>query len=235
MTDSDYERYREAEREARRAYQQAREEAKRARVEARRARDAARRAAGRSNRDDLKIDLTLDLDLSDLSDLSQLSELSELGKHFSRSDKYKYKYKYKGNFPRRVRRRGLVLGVCRDIADYLGIETWIVRVLMITGLIFMPTFVLPAYIVGGLGMRIWLSHRARQAVRAEETDERLSATANGADRNAAEPGVADLLRRAAARMGRAEQRLRDMEAYVTSGRYDLQRELNELDGKGARP
>jgi phage shock protein C len=225
MTGSDYDRYRESEREARRAYYAAREEARRAKAEARRARDAARRAARKNGMDDLNIDVTLDLDLSDLE---------RYIKKVSNSGNYTYRYQR-----RRRRRRGWVLGVCRDIADYLGIEVWIVRVLMITGLIFMPTFVLPAYIVGGLGMRIWLSHRQRRAERlaAEEAATPGAASAGKAQANgneARDEPVADLLQRAAARMARAERRLREMEAYVTSGRYDLQRELHELDRSGSR-
>ena len=44
-------------------------------------------------------------------------------------------------------RRQRVAGVCAGIARYFGVEVWVVRGMAITGLIFMPSVVIPAYII----------------------------------------------------------------------------------------
>ncbi len=41
--------------------------------------------------------------------------------------------------------RAKIGGVCAGIARYYGIETWVVRCAAVTGLIFVPQFVFPAY------------------------------------------------------------------------------------------
>ncbi len=45
------------------------------------------------------------------------------------------------------KRRQKIAGVCAGIARYFGVEVWVVRGIAITGLIFMPSVVIPAYII----------------------------------------------------------------------------------------
>jgi len=40
--------------------------------------------------------------------------------------------------------RGKIAGVCAGLAEYFGVETWIVRLLAISGLIFAGFITLPA-------------------------------------------------------------------------------------------
>ena len=42
--------------------------------------------------------------------------------------------------------KGKIAGVCAGLADYFGVETWIVRLLAITGLIFAGFITFTAYI-----------------------------------------------------------------------------------------
>jgi phage shock protein C len=125
----------------------------------------------------------------------------------------------------RRRPRGRILGVCAWIAEYFDVETWVVRVIAVTGLIFMPSVVLPAYIIGGIVIRVH-EHRLRELEWQTGT-----APAGGAPRNVLPadqmPGAA--LREAEAQMRQMELKLRRMEAHVTSGHYELQREFNRLD------
>ncbi len=123
-------------------------------------------------------------------------------------------------------RRGILLGVCAYLADYLWLQTWVVRVAMITGLIFMPTLVLPAYLLFGIGLRIWL----RVWPRPTAADVAPAAGGVPATATASVSASASAsLSKAALVMQKSERRLREMEAYVTSGRYDLQRQLGQLD------
>jgi phage shock protein PspC (stress-responsive transcriptional regulator) len=45
------------------------------------------------------------------------------------------------------KRRQKIAGVCAGIARYFGVEVWVVRGMAITALIFMPSVVIPAYII----------------------------------------------------------------------------------------
>jgi phage shock protein PspC (stress-responsive transcriptional regulator) len=50
--------------------------------------------------------------------------------------------------PRRLYRdpsREKIVGVCAGIARYYGVEPWVVRCIAVTGLLFFPTIVFPAY------------------------------------------------------------------------------------------
>ena len=42
-------------------------------------------------------------------------------------------------------KRAKIVGVCGGIANYFGAEVWVVRCVAVTGLIFMPSIVFPAY------------------------------------------------------------------------------------------
>ena len=53
-------------------------------------------------------------------------------------------------------------GVCSGFARYLGVETWTVRLAAVTGLIFVPTLVLPAYFVAYFVMDTTPGHRAKR-------------------------------------------------------------------------
>lgn len=124
-------------------------------------------------------------------------------------------------------KRGKICGVCGGIARYYGLETWIVRILAVTGLIFLNWVVFVAYLVAALILD-----------REPELDERASERASGRrrrrgrarfreDRRASSPHR--LLRDVGAHFDEMELRLRRMEAHVTSDDYELRRELAKID------
>jgi phage shock protein C len=130
--------------------------------------------------------------------------------------------------PRRLyidRERRRIVGVCAGIARYYGVEPWVVRCIAVTGLLFFPSIVFPAYWIAWLLMERppgpWEQrrrhHRGRRDHRspAPELGPRLS------PRNSLRNVQADLME--------VELRLRRMETHVTSGGYELQRELNRID------
>ena len=148
---------------------------------------------------------------------------------------------------------GKLVGVCAGIAKYFGMEGWVVRCIAVTGLIFMPSIVFPAYWVAyfvmdhapegegeekgkgkGKRRRGKRRRRERDARRAEAPD------ANADDRArhdhtapAPEMGVRfsprRSLRAVQADFTELELRLRRMESHVTSGQFELQRELHRID------
>jgi phage shock protein C len=131
--------------------------------------------------------------------------------------------------------RRRIAGVCAGIARYYGIEPWVIRLLAVTALLFLPGIVFPAYWVAYFVMerppgshgdwrRRWHSHRDR-AHRTRHRDTYSSPAPELGPRISPRRGLRDVQ----ADLTEIELRLRRMEAHVTSGRYELQRELHKID------
>jgi phage shock protein C len=139
--------------------------------------------------------------------------------------------------PRKLYRdpaRQKIGGVCAGVARYYGVEAWVVRCIAVTALLFFPTIVFPAY---------WIAYfvmdkppkpngdskraRARSSGRHGRRDHRSPAPELGPQFS---PRYS--LRNVQADLTEVELRLRRMETHVTSGQYELQRELNKIDGGG---
>ncbi|MEZ5550602.1 MAG: PspC domain-containing protein [Pseudomonadales bacterium] len=130
-----------------------------------------------------------------------------------------------------------IAGVCAGIARYYGMETWVVRCMAVTGLLFFPSIVFPAYWImyfvmgtppkaeGGSGRkggsrRAWAERGNRiQGGRAAEKFEDAGSTPRYR------------LRNVQADFAEIELKLRRMESHVTSGQYELQRELNRIEAE----
>jgi phage shock protein C len=145
-------------------------------------------------------------------------------------------------------RRRRIAGVCAGIARYYAMEPWVVRLIAITGLLFLPGIVFPAYWVAYFVMerppgdyRTWpharwarmqtrdhlgRRHRGR---RSRQRDEYSSPAPELGPRISPRRGLRDVQ----ADLTEIELRLRRMEAHVTSGRYELQRELHAIDNGAA--
>ena len=126
--------------------------------------------------------------------------------------------------------RGKIVGVCAGFARYYGVEPWVVRCMAITGLLFFPSIVFPAY---------WIAYFVMEKRRPENDDPVPERSAqNGRDDTSPAPELGprlsprNSLRNVQADLAQVELRLRRMEGHVTSGRYELQRELNRIDGDG---
>ncbi len=131
--------------------------------------------------------------------------------------------------PRKLYRdpeRERIVGVCAGIARYYGVEPWVVRCIAVTGLLFFPTIVFPAY---------WIAYFVMEKPpkqNAEPVRERQHRYAHSSPTPELGPrwSPRDSLRNVQADLAEAELRLRRMETHVTSGQYELQRELNRIDG-----
>lgn len=145
-----------------------------------------------------------------------------------------------GGLPPRTRRlyrdpeRGRLGGVCAGIAAYYGVEPWVVRLLAVTGLLFFPSIVFPAY---------WIAYFLLDKMPAAGDMSAASSARDGGHgrrSNHASPAPElgprlsprNSLRNLQADLSEVELRLRRMEHHVTSGQYELQRELNKIDGGG---
>jgi phage shock protein C len=124
----------------------------------------------------------------------------------------------------RDRRRGRLGGVCAGLARYFGVEIWVVRVLAVTGVIFMSSIVIPAYFIAWVvvppmpdadEMPVSSGASHNHSAVAPEFGSRLSPRRS--------------LRDVQSGLDQLELKLRLMESHVTSGQYELQRELRKID------
>jgi phage shock protein C len=126
------------------------------------------------------------------------------------------------------KRRQKVSGVCAGIARYFGVEVWVVRGIAITGLIFMPSVVVPAYFIAA-----WVLPKAPDGKSPLDND--TPSDKSRTDHSSPVPELgAQLsprrsLRGVQADLDQLELKLRRMESHVTSGQFELQRELKRID------
>ncbi len=125
------------------------------------------------------------------------------------------------------KRRQRIAGVCAGVARYFGVEVWVVRGMAITGLIFMPSVVIPAYIIATFVLP--------KAPDGEAVSDDVVVSKNREDHSSPVPELgAQLsprrsLRGVQADLDQLELKLRRMESHVTSGQFELQRELKRID------
>lgn len=129
----------------------------------------------------------------------------------------------------RDKENGKILGVCAGIANYYGIENWVVRCIALTGLIFLTSVTLVGYFVAALVMDKAPGRQERRHKR-REPSRGTRRRQHRAEADATErpwiPG--QRLRDVRADFDQFELRLRRMEAFVTSGQFELHRELNKI-------
>jgi phage shock protein C len=115
----------------------------------------------------------------------------------------------------RDRDRAIIAGVCAGIADYIGVEPIVVRLVVVLGLIFFfpPTIV--AYVILAIVLRP--KPPALYASPDEEAFWRGVGTA-----------PADTLHSLKRKFVDLEARLGQMESQVTSGDFDLHRKFRDL-------
>lgn len=123
--------------------------------------------------------------------------------------------------------RAKIGGVCAGIARYYGIETWVVRCAAVTGLIFVPQFVFPAYWIAYFLMDLPPRESAPDDRRPGRDDHSSPAPELGTNLSPRRS-----LRNIQADLTQIELKLRRMETHVVSGQYELQKELNKIDEAG---
>ena len=115
----------------------------------------------------------------------------------------------------RDRERGILAGVCAGIADYIGVEPIVVRLVAMLALIFFfpPTVVVYVLLAIALGPKPPALYESRE----EEAFWRGVSTAPG-----------DTLQSLKRKFGDLEDRLRNMESQIASGDFELHRRFRDL-------
>ena len=127
--------------------------------------------------------------------------------------------------PSRHRRRSTdakIAGVCLRIADYYGMEPWVVRLIAVTGLLFLPSIVFPAY---------WILYFVMKSPSRSESasPDAVQDHSSPAPELGPQLSPRHSLRSVQDTLSQAELKLRRMESHLTSGQFELQRDLRRLD------
>ena len=140
---------------------------------------------------------------------------------------------------------GRIAGVCAGVAEYFGLETWLVRILTVTGFFLLAgPFMLVAYVAawfildkkpgttGSKKKHAFKGHAAKQNFQGKgwyygDQDESKKVEVKTQVWQAGEPprqAYYDIKHR----FKGVEKRLRNIETYVTSSEFQLNREINKL-------
>ncbi len=128
----------------------------------------------------------------------------------------------------RNRSEGWIGGVCSGLADHWGVATWMVRLAAIAMLLFTGSLAFWGYVVAWivLSPRPTRLEREDSEVEMEYDEDRRSYRKRTVFHYPDAPG--DRLGKAQQRLNEALGRVESMERYVTSRRYDLNREFSKL-------
>ncbi|ENM3953458.1 envelope stress response membrane protein PspC [Vibrio cholerae] len=117
---------------------------------------------------------------------------------------------------------GKIAGVCAGLANYFGLEVWLVRILVITAALLGGTFlVLVAYVAMAL-MLEKLPKQYREDIRSQQAHTLKSKPwAQG-------QAPKELLHTLDRDLSQVENQIRGVEAYVTSEAFKVNREFRKL-------
>ncbi|WP_108124288.1 PspC domain-containing protein [Saccharospirillum mangrovi] len=125
----------------------------------------------------------------------------------------------------RNKRDGWIGGVCAGLADHFNVEPWVVRLVVVSSFFFFNMLTFWAY----LGACVLMAPRPKGRVEQEyQYDEDLHADRprNLFRYRSVSPG--ERLKRARERLDDTLGRVEEMERYVTSRRYELDKEFSKI-------
>jgi phage shock protein C len=122
----------------------------------------------------------------------------------------------------RDRRNGKIMGVCAGIADYFGWNVTFVRILAVLGLIWFSVLTLIVY----FGLGFLLPIKPERPYDWDSGDEYWRSV-----RRSPSATFGDVRQR----FRELDVKLQRMERYVTSRRYDLDRQFRDLEDQEAHP
>lgn len=139
----------------------------------------------------------------------------------------------------RLPEEGKIAGVCAGLAAHFQVGNWMIRLLAITGLLFIPSIIIPMYILG-----IFLLPTQRAIAqdessilseldrRTEERQRKKRQFDKALDDDAEDFRSLDRKRRIVQQYKRSfdklEERMQSLERHVTSKQFELSREINNL-------
>lgn len=127
--------------------------------------------------------------------------------------------------------KGKLAGVCAGIAECYYKETWLIRCVAITGVLFIPSIVIPAYIILAIVLPTNDQAEDESQPRSEQPEvhhfyHETQAEADG------DTGILGtkrrVLREGKRRFDEVELRIRRLESYLTSKRFELDNEFKNL-------
>lgn len=153
----------------------------------------------------------------------------------------------------RLRREGKIAGICAGLADYFGIETWLVRIIFVSGVLFSGPFLIFAYVALWFILDVKPGHEKGSTAKPKwdnsfereqptERDANAAAKANAYIRSkfaekptlvketvwqAGEPPK-QAFHDIASKFKGIEKRLQKLETYVTSKEFTVSREIDRL-------
>lgn len=138
--------------------------------------------------------------------------------------------------------RGKIAGVCAGIADYFGWETWLIRILVVSGVLFGMPFLILGYVAAWFILDKNPKEQAKdskyqragasrysQDENASKSDEQVNESIKVKSRvwQSGEPpkqAFHDIRRK----FSSLEKQLQAIEHYVTSSEFTVAREINKL-------
>jgi phage shock protein C len=137
--------------------------------------------------------------------------------------------------------RGKICGVCAGVAEYFGFETWVVRVVAVSLLLFTSGGMIPGYFIACWVLDVKPGSKSKSCIGSRKS--RRSSTRNTESTEHAreqryKPNVQDVWKKGTSpantvqrinkKMANMEQRLRPMESFVTSDKFALDKEFESI-------
>ncbi len=119
---------------------------------------------------------------------------------------------------------GKIAGVCAGLADHIGVDHWVIRIAFIALFIMSGSLMFWAYIIAWI---ILAKRPTNWQPEFEYDEERHTYRERSVFRNA--KPASDRLKTARNRMDHVSRRIENIEAYVTSNRYNLDREFEKME------
>lgn len=125
----------------------------------------------------------------------------------------------------RNKKEGKIGGVCAGLADHFDFAPWVVRLVFLGALLFFQSLAVIAYIAAC----VVLSPRPKGMRDGYEAKERHSERRERKNMFKYSPSPSSSLRRAQERLNETVRKVEDMEAYVTSRHFKLNKEFADID------
>ncbi|WP_375750239.1 envelope stress response membrane protein PspC [Vibrio sp. HN007] len=117
---------------------------------------------------------------------------------------------------------GKLMGVCAGIANYLGAEIWLIRILVVSAALLGGSFLVVLAYVAFTLMLEKQPYEYQESMKTQR-DHKLKSKAW----QAGQPAV-KLLENIESELGEVDKKVRVVEAYVTSDAYKVNREFRKL-------
>jgi len=135
----------------------------------------------------------------------------------------------------RIPSRGKICGVCAGVAEYFGFETWVVRVVAVSLLLFTSGGMIPGYFIACWVLDVkpgseTKSNRKSRRSRARNSDyeDDRPYKPNVQDVWKTGTSTASTVQRINKKFSKIEDRLRPMESFVTSDKFALDKEFESI-------